>query len=104
VCFSIDSIESLENITEKWQPEVKHFVPNVPIILVGNKKDLRNTNGIDPKTLVRYEQGKSVADTIRAYDYKECSAKTKEGVREVFEVATRATFHKKPVKRRCILL
>jgi len=22
-------------------PEVKHFCPNVPIILVGNKKDLR---------------------------------------------------------------
>jgi len=26
--------------------QVKHFCPNVPIILVGNKKDLRN----DPKT------------------------------------------------------
>lgn len=32
----------LENIPEKWTPEVKHFCPNVPIILVGNKKDLRN--------------------------------------------------------------
>lgn len=31
-----------ENIPEKWTPEVKHFCPNVPIILVGNKKDLRN--------------------------------------------------------------
>lgn len=33
---------SSENIPEKWTPEVKHFCPNVPIILVGNKKDLRN--------------------------------------------------------------
>ncbi len=32
----------VENIPEKWTPEVKHFCPNVPIILVGNKKDLRN--------------------------------------------------------------
>lgn len=32
---------SAENIPEKWTPEVKHFCPNVPIILVGNKKDLR---------------------------------------------------------------
>lgn len=32
----------IENIPEKWTPEVKHFCPNVPIILVGNKKDLRN--------------------------------------------------------------
>lgn len=27
--------------------QVKHFCPNVPIILVGNKKDLRN----DPNTI-----------------------------------------------------
>ena len=32
----------VENIPEKWTPEVKHFCPSVPIILVGNKKDLRN--------------------------------------------------------------
>lgn len=38
MCFSIDSPDSLENIPEKWTPEVKHFCPNVPIILVGNKK------------------------------------------------------------------
>ncbi|XP_016120419.1 transforming protein RhoA-like, partial [Sinocyclocheilus grahami] len=42
MCFSIDSPDSLENITEKWTPEVKHLCPSVPIILVGNKKDLRN--------------------------------------------------------------
>ncbi|KAH1167991.1 hypothetical protein KIL84_003474 [Mauremys mutica] len=33
MCFSIDSPDSLENIPEKWTPEVKHFCPNVPIIL-----------------------------------------------------------------------
>ena len=38
MCISLFS----ENIPEKWTPEVKHFCPNVPIILVGNKKDLRN--------------------------------------------------------------
>ena len=38
MCFSIDSPDSLENIPEKWTPEVKHFCPLVPIILVGNKK------------------------------------------------------------------
>lgn len=36
------SPSATENIPEKWTPEVKHFCPNVPIILVGNKKDLRN--------------------------------------------------------------
>ena len=38
MCFSIDSPDSLENIPEKWTPEVKHFCPNVPIILVGTKR------------------------------------------------------------------
>lgn len=39
---SASSPSGTENIPEKWTPEVKHFCPNVPIILVGNKKDLRN--------------------------------------------------------------
>lgn len=41
ICFSIDSRDSLDNIPIKWAPEVKHFCPNVPILLVGNKKELR---------------------------------------------------------------
>ena len=43
MCFSIDSPDSLDNIPEKWTPEVRHFCPNVPIILVGNKKVCRVT-------------------------------------------------------------
>lgn len=96
MCFSIDSPDSLENIPEKWTPEVKHFCPNVPIILVGNKKDLRN----DPNTIkelskmkqepVKPEEGRAMAEKINAFAYLECSAKSKEGIREVFETATRA--------------
>ncbi|KAG0429222.1 hypothetical protein HPB47_023836 [Ixodes persulcatus] len=96
MCFSIDSPDSLENIPEKWTPEVRHFCPNVPIILVGNKKDLR----LDPHTMrelakmkqkpVAPEEGRAMAEKINAYGYLECSAKTKDGVREVFETATRA--------------
>lgn len=41
-CSILSVFISAENIPEKWTPEVKHFCPNVPIILVGNKKDLRN--------------------------------------------------------------
>ncbi|KAF3426908.1 hypothetical protein E2986_07592 [Frieseomelitta varia] len=85
MCFSIDSPDSLENIPEKWTPEVKHFCPNVPIILVGNKKDLRN----DPNTIkelskmkqepVKPEEGRAMAEKINAFAYLECSAKSKEG-------------------------
>uniref|UniRef100_A0A914KPX8 Uncharacterized protein n=2 Tax=Meloidogyne incognita group TaxID=654580 RepID=A0A914KPX8_MELIC len=106
MCFSIDSPDSLENIIEKWTPEVRHFCPNVPIILVGNKKDLRN----DPQTLkelakskqepVNSEAAQAVAQQIGAYAYLECSAKYKEGVQEVFETATRAALQQKSKKRK----
>lgn len=40
-----------------------------------------------------------------AFGYLECSAKTKDGVREVFETATRAALQVKKKKRRgCVLL
>ena len=111
MCFSIDSPDSLENIPEKWTPEVRHFCPNVPIILVGNKKDLRS----DPGTVrelskmkqepVKQEDGRSMAEKIGAFGYLECSAKTKDGVRAVFETATRAALQVKKKKRKnCIVI
>ncbi|XP_050414928.1 ras-like GTP-binding protein Rho1 [Patella vulgata] len=106
MCFSIHNPDSLENISEKWNPEVQHFCPNVPFILVGNKKDLRN----DPATSkelsepkfkpVSTNEGLAMAEKIHAFSYLECSARTKEGVREVFETATRAALQKKKSKGR----
>ena len=111
MCFSIDSPDSLENIMEKWTPEVKHFCPNVPIVLVGNKKDLRNDNNTIRELAkmkqepVRSEQGRLMAEKINAFGYLECSAKTKEGVREVFEMATRAALQvKKKKKKPCLIV
>merc|ERR1712243_356510 len=101
MCFSIDSPDSLENIPEKWTPEVKHFCPNVPIILVGNKKDLRNDDATVRELAkmkqepVKVDEGRSMKDKIGAFNYLECSAKTKDGVREVFESATRAALQTK---------
>ena len=110
-------------------PEVNHFCPNVPIILVGNKKDLRNeqqalmqrrqnnvisTNPgetIIPESgqsridMVLTAEGKLLADRIKAYAYLECSAKTREGVREIFETAARASLQKqRPKTRGCKIL
>ncbi|XP_051007548.1 transforming protein RhoA-like isoform X2 [Acomys russatus] len=39
---------------------------------------------------VKREQGQDLANSIGAFGYVECSAKTKDGVRMVFEMATRA--------------
>lgn len=111
MCFSIDSPDSLENIPEKWTPEVKHFCPNVPIILVGNKKDLRNDEQTrwelqkQKQEPVRKDDGDEMSQKINAFAYLECSAKSKEGVREVFETATRAALAtKKKKKKGCALL
>ncbi|XP_046781954.1 transforming protein RhoA isoform X1 [Gallus gallus] len=112
MCFSIDSPDSLENIPEKWTPEVKHFCPNVPIILVGNKKDLRNDEHTRRELAkmkqepVKPEEGRDMANRIGAFGYMECSAKTKDGVREVFEMATRAALQARRGKKKsgCLLL
>ncbi|KAL2257223.1 hypothetical protein VTK26DRAFT_470 [Humicola hyalothermophila] len=106
ICFAVDSPDSLDNVGEKWCSEVFHFCPDVPKLLVGCKKDLRH----DPKTIeelrktsqqpVTPEQGQAVANNIKATKYLECSAKTNEGVREVFETATRAALMKKTKGKR----
>lgn len=106
ICFSIDSPDSLDNVLEKWISEVLHFCQGVPIILVGCKNDLRN----DPTTMEQLRQqqqqpvsssdGQSVAQKIGASNYLECSARTGEGVREVFEAATRASLKSKEKKEK----
>ena len=46
-----------------------------------------------------------MAEKIGAYGYLECSAKTKDGVREVFETATRAALQvKKKKQTKCQIL
>ena len=89
----VDSPDSYECVRDKWIHEIRHFCPNVPVILVATKKDLRN----DPPPYIKrelqttYKEGEELAEEIGAYAFLECSAKTSEGVREVFETAMRAT-------------
>ncbi|KAL4747237.1 GTP-binding protein rhoC [Aspergillus terricola var. indicus] len=92
VCFAIDCPASLENVMDKWYPEVLHFCPTTPIILVGLKSDLRNkrtciellkTQGLTPVTP---EQGQAVAGRMNA-SYVECSSKEMRGVDSVFQLA-----------------
>lgn len=106
IAFALDSPDSLDNVSFKWNEEVRQLCgPNIPVILVGLKKDLRDRNdgapyvtteqvrttssrATDPKADAAV-QGQRVATDIGARVYKECSALLNEGVDEIFEAATR---------------
>jgi len=93
--------------------EATALCPDVPVILVGLKKDLRD----DPVAIeemrrkslpfVQTSQGESVAKEIGARRYLECSSLSGEGVDDIFEAATRAalvTFEKGERSGCCVVL
>jgi len=91
LCFSTISQASYDAIREKWAPEVHHYVPNIPHLLVGTKIDLREAKAPDPNSgkyePISTEQGKAMADEIGAVKYMEVSSKTGKGLNEVFNEA-----------------
>jgi len=91
LCFSTISQASYDAIKEKWAPEVHHYVPNIPHLLVGTKIDLREAKAPDPNSgkyePITSEQGKAMADEIGAVKYMEVSSKTGKGLNEVFNEA-----------------
>ena len=99
MCFAIDAPDSLDNISDKWAPEIKQFCPETPVVLVGMKTDLRSNKdtwsrlGRISRIPVTSQQGQDIGRKIRAYKYVECSAKSNEGVRELFKTATRAALY-----------
>ena len=42
VCFDVASRSSFQSVSEKWVPEVRHFVPEAVVLLLGTKTDLRS--------------------------------------------------------------
>ncbi|KAJ2981545.1 hypothetical protein NUW58_g6662 [Xylaria curta] len=103
ICFSIVSPPSFDNVKAKWHPEIEHHAPNIPIILVGTKLDLRE----DPATLeslrskrmepVSYDQALICAKEIKAHKYLECSALTQRNLKSVFDEAIRAVLNPRPI-------
>jgi Ras family protein A len=89
LCFSIDEPNSLDNILQRWHPEIVHFLPNVPRLVVGLKGDRRN----DSRQVTSVGEAKAVAEKIGASGpYLECSALNGDNVEDVFEAALKLTF------------
>ncbi|KAM3959178.1 ras-related protein Rac2-like [Aphomia sociella] len=106
ICFAIDNRISLSNVRVKWYPEVRHHCPNVPVILVGTKLDLRDDDHTievlkeKQDTPVTYSEGFAVSKEINAVKYVECSALTQKSLKMVFDEAIRSVLRPiKPVQK-----
>jgi len=96
MCFSVDDHESFKNIADKWLTELKEYLPDVPIVLVGTKSDLKSDERIINELAAKSQEPVSnlealaLSEKIKAYEYVECSAKTGEGVLDVYRAAVEA--------------
>ncbi|KAF2904315.1 hypothetical protein ILUMI_01864 [Ignelater luminosus] len=95
ICFSLSEKSSYKNVLHVWAPELKRHMPDIPIVLVATKVDLRG----DPKqeTITKAE-GKKLQRQIKAESYVECSATKRINLQEVFKEAVRCTARKKTSK------
>ncbi|TQD97912.1 hypothetical protein C1H46_016437 [Malus baccata] len=88
----------------QWIPELRHYAPGVPIILVGTKLDLRDDkqffidhSGAVPITT---DQGEELKKLIGAPAYIECSSKTQQNVKAVFDAAIKVVLQPPKQKKK----
>lgn len=86
IAFSLVNTQSYIDVVEKWWPEVAHFLPNVPIVLCGTHLEQRQ----DVKDHISASKGHALSLVIQSAAYVECSARTGENLRLLFETAVRA--------------
>ncbi|KIJ64547.1 hypothetical protein HYDPIDRAFT_111893 [Hydnomerulius pinastri MD-312] len=91
VVYSIDNPNSFDRIPTFWLPQFRQLGVNVPVILVGNKIDLRGgevTNeALEEEIIPIMNEFKEVETCV------ECSAKMPLNVSEVFYFAQKAVLH-----------
>ncbi|KAJ6938349.1 rac-like GTP-binding protein ARAC5 [Populus alba x Populus x berolinensis] len=104
LAFSLISKASYENVAKKWIPELRHYAPGVPIILVGTKLDLREDKqffvdhpGAVP---INTAQGEELKKLIGAPFYIECSSKTQQNVKAVFDAAIKVVLQPPKQKKK----
>lgn len=116
--YSVVNANSFANVRDKWIPEIRHYCPTTPVILVGTKIDLRdNADAISRlesrrQKPVEYEAGFALAKSLGCAKYMEASALTQKGLHAVFEEAIRAAIATttatkkggKKDKKGCVLL
>jgi small GTP-binding protein len=98
--FSLVDPITFENIEHKWFPEVEHFCPGVPKLLVGTHAEKRMdakllkllaANGLSP---VSTAEGLQLAAKLGLTYYVECSTRSGENVNKVFDLAVKSVLVK----------
>lgn len=81
-------------------------ITTLPVECLHSQRHFNPLSALNLQEPVKSEEGRDMANRISAFGYLECSAKTKDGVREVFEMATRAALQVRKRKKRggCQLL
>lgn len=105
ICFALNNVTSFENVRSKWFAEIQHHAPGVPFIIVGTKQDLRTS---DSRSVSR-SQGEALKEELKAFKYLECSARTTEGLKQVFDEAIRCVLvthsqKERSKKSKCLIL
>lgn len=88
ICFSAVDRDSLANVEKRWVPEIRHYLPNTPYILVCCKTDLRgtqNVDGVKSFSEVSSNEASDVTDRCGASCYAECSSQTTDGISNVIQ-------------------
>jgi len=85
VGFSLTDRGSLEAVTERWLPEIRHHLPRAPVILIGMKADLRDNAAGGHSSPIPREQCQAVASQSGVAAYHENSALTQAGQAQTFQ-------------------
>jgi small GTP-binding protein len=93
--FDISSRYTMERLND-WITSLFESVPNCPVVIVGNKCDLRETLG-SARPLVTLQEGIEYAAHYNA-PFIEASAKDGYGVQEVFEAVTQILAERYPTR------
>ncbi|MBW0490571.1 hypothetical protein O181_030286 [Austropuccinia psidii MF-1] len=92
IIYSIEDSISFDRITTYWLPTIRSLGVNVPVILVGNKLDLRGSDDLSNEAF-QSELSPLMREFKEVETCIECSAKALVNISETFYLAQNAVLH-----------